>query len=112
MSQQPPIACDLSAINDHKLDQHRENGQMVFDAISEIWETPKGYSFKLPANTNDIEKAGAFIARERLCCPFFEFTLTIQPDQQPVWLKLTGRDGVKPYLKETLLPKLDAPIVN
>lgn len=112
MSRQPSIACDLSAINDHELEQHSKNGQTIINAISEIRETPKGYSFKLPAGTDEIEKTGAFIARERLCCPFFEFTLTIQPEQKPVWLKLTGRNGVKPYIKETLLPKLDAPIVN
>lgn len=112
MSQQPAIACDLTAINDLESEQHRTNAEAIFDAISEIRETPEGYKFKLPANTNHIEKAGAFIARERLCCPFFEFTLTIQPEQKPVWLRLTGRDGVKSYIKETLLPKLDAPIVN
>ncbi|MFH5832925.1 hypothetical protein ACG2F4_14885 [Halalkalibaculum sp. DA3122] len=112
MSSRPPIACDFSAIDDNEIEEHRENGRAVFEAISEIRETPNGYSFKLPADTDIISRAGAFIARERLCCPFFEFTLTIPPDHNPVWLKLTGRQGVKPYIKETLLPKLDASVAG
>lgn len=112
MSSQPPIACDLSAIDDKELEPHRENGRAVFDAIREIRETTDGYSFKLPADTGIIQRTGAFIARERLCCPFFEFTLTIPSDHNTVWLKLSGREGVKPYIKDTLLPQLDAPVVK
>ncbi|MDR8391890.1 hypothetical protein NC796_12095 [Aliifodinibius sp. S!AR15-10] len=112
MSTRPPIACDLSAIDENELEDHRENGQAVFDAINKIREIPDGYAFRIPAQTDTIRRAGAFIARERLCCPFFDFTLTIPSDHQPVWLKLTGREGVKPYIKEMLLPQLDAPIAG
>ncbi len=112
MSSRPPIACDLSAIDDSELQDHRENGQAVFKAISEIKELDNGYALRLSANTDLISRACAFIARERMYCPFFEFTLTIPPDHDPVWLKLTGREGVKPYIKEALLPKLDAPVTN
>lgn len=110
--QQPIIACNLSAIDDENLEEHYNNGQAVFDAISEIREISDGYTFKLPAETELIRKTGAFMARERQCCPFFEFSLIIPADHKPVWLKLNGREGVKPYIKETLLPKLDAPITG
>lgn len=112
MSNQPPLACDLSSIDDNHLDQHRQNGEAVFEAISEIHEVKNGFEFKLPAETELIQKAGSFIARERLCCPFFDFNLSIPSNHQPVWLQLSGREGVKAYIKETLLPKLDAPITN
>ncbi|MDX1638508.1 MAG: hypothetical protein R3281_11095 [Balneolaceae bacterium] len=112
MSSQPPIACDLSAIDENKLEDHRENSQTVFEAISEVQELNAGYAFRLRADTDLITRAGAFIARERLCCPFFKFTLTIPPDNNPVWLKLTEREGVKPYIKETLLSRLDAPVAS
>lgn len=112
MSTQPDISCNLSAISDSELENHRENGEAVFKAISEIRELKNGYSFKLPAKTKLIQQAGAFIARERLCCSFFEFSLNIHADHGPVWLSLTGRVGVKPYIKENLLPDLEAPITN
>ncbi|MDZ7689635.1 MAG: hypothetical protein U5K69_00450 [Balneolaceae bacterium] len=112
MSNKPPIACDLSSIKDNQRDQHRQNAEAVFEAISEIREIEDGFAFKLPAETELIQTVSSFVARERLCCPFFDFTLTIPSNHQPVWLALTGREGVKPYLKETLVPKLDAPIEN
>lgn len=112
MNSQPPIACDLSAINDNELKVHRADAQAIFKAIEEIRETPDGYEFKLPVETKLIQQAGAFIAREHLCCPFFEYTLTIQANCGPVWLKLGGREGVKSYIRETLLPQLDIIITN
>lgn len=112
MSDKPPLACDLSSIDDNRLDQHRRNGEAVFEAISEIREVENGFKFKLPAETELIQKVGSFIARERLCCPFFDFALSIPSNHQPVWLQLSGREGVKPYIKETLLPKLDASVIT
>lgn len=112
MSNQASIACDLSAINENELEDHRKNGQVVFEAIQEIREVENGYRFKLPADTDIIQKTGAFISRERLCCPFFEFTLNIQADYKPVWLKLEGREGVKSYIKESLLPQLDITVTH
>lgn len=112
MSSSTPIACTLSEIEEGKIEDHKENAEILFNAIAEVREESHGYSFRLPADTDVIANTGAFIARERLCCPFFEFRITVQPDQQPVWLTLTGREGVKPYIKETLLPKLDTSVEN
>lgn len=112
MSTNSPIACNLSAIDKEQLDQHHRNGEAVFGTIREIREDKNGYAFKLPAETGLIQRLGSFIARERLCCPFFEFSLNIGAGQGPVWLKLSGREGVKAYIKETLLPRLEAPITT
>lgn len=57
MNSRTSIACDLSAIDEDKLEEHRENGEVVFDAIIEIRETPQGYRFRLPAETDIIRKA-------------------------------------------------------
>jgi len=44
-------------------------------------------------------KAVEFVANERLCCPFFGLAVEIEPEGGPLWLRLTGRDGVKPFIK-------------
>lgn len=104
MTADAPIACDLTAIEDDVRDQHRQAAETVFEAIDGLRELPDGYAFRLPADTEVIAKAGAFVSRERLCCPFFHFTLDVEADQGPVWLTLTGRDGVKEYVEEAVLP--------
>lgn len=100
MSRQPP----LSVIPEYELEVHRENGEVVFESIEEIWELDNGYRFNLGSNSGIIQKTAKLIARERLCCPFFEFTLTISSNQRPIWLKLTGRAGVQAYIKNLSFP--------
>jgi glutamate/tyrosine decarboxylase-like PLP-dependent enzyme len=36
---------------------------------------------------------------ERLCCPFVNYTLEIEPNRGPFWLRMTGGEGVKEFLK-------------
>lgn len=107
MSDHPPIACDLTAIEDEDLEPHRETAEAVFESIDGLQELPDGYAFRLPPETHLISQAGAFVSRERLCCPFFNFTLEVTSDHGPVWLKLTGRDGVKKFVEEAVLPHWD-----
>jgi hypothetical protein len=44
-------------------------------------------------------KVAEFIANERLCCPFFGFTVEVEPQGGALWLHLTGRDGVKSFIQ-------------
>jgi hypothetical protein len=37
--------------------------------------------------------------QERLCCPFFEISLRFERDGGPLWLRLTGREGIKDFIK-------------
>ena len=104
MTDQTPIACDITAIDDSERENHRQAAEDVFAAVSDLRELPDGYGFRLPTETKLIQQAGAFISRERRCCPFFNFALEVKPDRGPVWLKMTGRRGVKQYIEETVLP--------
>lgn len=104
MSSDAPIACDLTAIDEDEHEQHQQTAEAVFGAIDGLRELPDGYAFRLPPDTRLITQAGAFLSRERLCCPFFHFSLEVTPDHGPVWLKLTGRDGVKEFVEEAVLP--------
>lgn len=109
MSDQLPIACNLSEMDEDELERHHRNAEAVFGSVHGIREISGGYKFRLPPDTAIIKRAGAFIARERLCCPFIEFTLKIPSGGKPVWLKLAGRKGVKSFIKKTLLSRLDIP---
>jgi len=47
-----------------------------------------------------LTKAAEFISLERLCCPFLRFSLEVEPEGGPIWLRLTGREGVKAFIRE------------
>ena len=107
MSDNQPIACDLTAIDNSEREQHKTSSEQLFTSIEEWLELFDGYAFRVPTETEMIEKAGSFIARERQCCPFFKFNLEITPDGGPVWLKLRGNQQVKQYIKQNVIPQLD-----
>ena len=99
----PIIACDLTAIPSEQRAAHQTRAEhLLFDAVCEVRELPNGYALRLAAE--DYLALADFIANERLCCPFFTFGLEVTPERGPIWLSLTGREGVKEFLHATLLP--------
>ena len=107
MSESSPIACDLTAIDESEREAHEKVSTAVFERVTDLKELPDGYAFRLPTETEIVRNAGAFISRERLCCPFFHFRLDVSAEQGPVWLEVAGRDGVKQYIEDTLLSYWD-----
>src|SRR5688572_10693863 len=94
-----PFACNMSAIPPEERAGHIAAIQAVFGAVEEVQELPDGYSFRLANETALLLNVADFLAKERLCCPFFGFALRIEPEGVPVWLSLTGREGVKPFIQ-------------
>lgn len=72
----------------------------MFRAVEEIGELPGGYAFRLPADADTLLKTAEFISLERLCCPFLGFALVVEPEGGPAWVRLTGREGVKTFIRE------------
>jgi hypothetical protein len=97
-----PLACDMTAIPPHERGHHAEVARALFTAAAEMRDLPDGHAFRLPADTRLLTLAAEFIARERLCCPFFTFTLEIAPVRGPVWLRITGPAGAKEVLAAEL----------
>lgn len=93
------FVCDMSAIEPHHRKQHVATAREIFQAVKEIRELPNGYAFHLPNEGPGLLKIAEFISREKLCCPFFGFSMEVQPAGGPVWLSMTGDEGVKPFIQ-------------
>jgi hypothetical protein len=59
-----------------------------------------GYAFRFDAASFD--DVARFVARERLCCPFLDFSLELSAQDGPLWLRLTGPDGTREFLDAEL----------
>lgn len=86
------------AIAPEQWECHQTNGQQLFATVQERQELPDGYTFRFALESELVIKIAEFINLERLCCPFFDFTVVVEPDGGPLWLKLTGWAGVKQFL--------------
>jgi hypothetical protein len=94
-----PIACDMSAIESAERAGHVATGGRLFRAAEEIRETTDGYACRLPNESDALRDAAEFISLERLCCPFLGFAVEVVPEGGPIWLRLTGREGVKEFIR-------------
>jgi len=90
----------MSAIDPGQRAGHVATGRQVFSAAEEIRELTDGYAFRLPPLSDVLTKAAEFISLERLCCPFLRFSLEVEPEGGSIWLRLTGREGVKAFVRE------------
>jgi hypothetical protein len=96
------IACDMTALNAAQRERQQALMKSFHALIQETQETDDGYAFRLAADTETILFAAEFITIERLCCPFFNFALEVGPPDAPLWLKISGREGVKEFIKMEL----------
>jgi len=95
------LACDLTAIPPDERPAHESNSRHpLFEVVQEVRELPDGYALRYAAE--HFPALASFIAAERLCCPFIAFTFEVAAQRGPIWLRLTGREGVKEFLMAEL----------
>ena len=94
-----PFACVMDAIALEQRAPHIANAKALFDEVSRIAELENGYAFCFGTNYGVFPRIAEFITLERLCCPFLGFTISVEPEGGDIWLRLTGRDGVKPFIQ-------------
>ena len=93
-----PIACDLTALEPEVRATHIDAAvRLLRDDAAEVTEIEGGYGFRYTAD--QYERVVQFIEKERRCCPFFSFNLEVTPAQGPLWLRITGGEGVKAFLQ-------------
>lgn len=98
-----PLACDLNAIDASAREQHASNAKQIFEMATELRELTNGYALRLPNTSDVLLNVAKFVDYERACCPFFGFAIEVEAEHGPLWLKLTGREGVKEFLSNELL---------
>ena len=97
-----PLVCDLAAMDAEQRARHRVVAQHLHSAVQEVRELSDGYAFRFSIEPSTILLAAEFITLERLCCPFLTLVLEVECERGPLWLKMTGREGVKQFLRAEL----------
>lgn len=94
------IACDPNAVAPERQEYWvKEITPKLYKAVQEIRELPNGWAWRLPSTSEVLLLVAEDLNIERLCCPFVRYTLEIEPHQGPFWLRMTGGEGVKEFLR-------------
>ncbi len=95
-----PFACDRSALNTVERKRHfDELGPQLRTLTTGVRELPDGYEFQFPSNLAAIQLVSEWAAGEHACCPFFDIELRLEREHGAFWLRLTGREGVKQFIR-------------
>jgi len=94
------FACDRLALDPDARHRH-------FDMLSPALrgahirhrELPDGYEFEFPPGPATVQIVSEWAQGESLCCPFFDIVLRFDHDRGGFWLRLTGGDRVKQFIR-------------
>jgi hypothetical protein len=91
--------CNMSALTSSDRDRYDQLRRKLEAAQIEIQELPDGYSFRLRNELISVTEVAEWVSYESKCCPFFEFEILLERSNGPLWLKLKGQDGIKPFIQ-------------
>ena len=97
MNTEIPIACNLT---DKELQERRKNVlQKLAKNIIGVQELENGFSYRFPDEDKVLQQLITVVNLERKCCPFLNFKLTVEAQNNFVSLELTGSSGIKEMLQ-------------
>jgi hypothetical protein len=94
-----PFACDWTALTAEQQERQRSVYRRLREDVWEVRELDDGYAFRHSPDREVLLAIAEFVANERLCCPFFDFALTVERGGGPVWLRMTGQGGGQARLR-------------
>lgn len=95
-----PLACDRAALTAQARKRHfDELGPALRVRKRSVRELRDGFEFEFPTDTATFQLVSEWVAGERLCCPFFDIDIHVEREHGRLWLRLTGREGVKQFIQ-------------
>ena len=99
-SKESPLACDDKALTATQLKRVVELVKGLRASKQEVAELADGYAIRLPRDASTIQQVAEYMGIIRICSPYFETTLQAGCEGSQLWLRVTGRKGVKELAKE------------
>ena len=101
LAAQSPFACNRLALTPAARTRHfDELGPALRALHKSVRELLDGYEFEFAPSASTFQLLSEWVGGEYLCCPFFDIEIVIVREGGPFWLRLTGREGVKQFVKE------------
>lgn len=94
------FACDRLALDPAARARHFDVlAPALAKARRKVQELPDGYEFEFQPDRTVVRQVLEFADGERLCCPFFDIEVRIEREGGSVWLRLSGREGTKQFIR-------------
>ena len=97
MSAGDGFCCDMRAMTRDERDRYEMLRAKLEGAVVSVQELADGYNLTLRDRAIEACELKEWIGFERKCCPFFALEMPGAPEA--LSLKITGRDGVKDFIR-------------
>jgi len=96
--------CDRTALTPEQRRRQQDLGKTLRTAVLGIQELPDGFEFEFSPDPANYQALTEFTPLERACCPFFDVSIRLEREGGKLWWRLTGRDGVKQFIRAEFAP--------
>ena len=104
VKQETPFACSLEKTLTKEERAHKKQiMQKMVSARIDTTEIADGYVFRFRPEAVSFTEIADWVATERICSPFFDLAIESERENGPLSLRITGRDGVKQFIRGGLL---------
>lgn len=79
--------------------QRIEQLPLLLDEIKQVKVIDSGYSLRFGLEPPSLILVCDWLQIERICQPFLRMKLSIESNQGPIWLELSGPAGTQDFLK-------------
>jgi len=93
------FACNLKALTPEQRTAHEALTGRLFKSVETRREIPSGFELRVDSKKMSIVELATWVDDERRCCPFLGLAIEKEPQNGPLWLRLTGPEGVKDFLR-------------
>lgn len=95
-----PFACAPAALSPAERTRHfDELGPKLRSLRKSVRELSDGYAFEYAGDPATFRLVTEWAAGERVCCPFLDIDIRSEREGGSVWVRVTGRDGVKKFME-------------
>jgi hypothetical protein len=106
MQTEEKFYCNIKALNPTERAHQKRLTEKLMQSRTKVVELEKGYEFQFNPSTVSIVELADWATAESKCCPFFDFHIDLEELGTLVCLRLTGAEGIKPFIRtEFQLPQ-------
>ena len=96
---QSKFYCNIRALSPVERARHTQLTDKLMALRRETVESEKGYEFQYSPKEVSLSELAEWVAAEGKCCPFFDFHIDLEREGALLCLRLTGAEGIKPFIR-------------
>lgn len=91
--------CNIKALTPAERALHMAMTLKLVAKRTQTVEIERGYEFQYRGGGVTVAELAEWAMRESKCCPFFDFHIDLEEEGNLVCLRLTGREGIKKFIR-------------